>query len=48
MKLITMHKTDSGEKAKILKTEAKKLARRAKAAMKVQRHCPRPERRPAS
>jgi hypothetical protein len=30
-----MHKTDSGEKAKILKAEAKKLARRAKAAMKV-------------
>jgi len=30
-----MHKTDSGEKAKALKAEAKKLARRAKAAMKV-------------
>jgi hypothetical protein len=29
-----MHKTDSGEKAKILMTEAEKLARRAKAAMK--------------
>jgi hypothetical protein len=30
-----MHKTDSGEKAKILKAEAEKLARRAKAAMKA-------------
>ncbi len=30
-----MHKTDSGEKAKALKAEAKKLARRAKTAMKV-------------
>jgi hypothetical protein len=30
-----MHKTDSGEKAKALKAEAEKLARRAKAAMKA-------------
>jgi hypothetical protein len=30
-----MHKTDSGEKAKILKAEAEKLARRGKAAMKA-------------
>jgi len=30
-----MHKTDSGEKAKALKAEAEKLARRAKTAMKV-------------
>jgi hypothetical protein len=30
-----MHKTDSGEKAKALKAEAEKLARRAKAVMKA-------------
>jgi len=30
-----MHKTDSGEKAKALKAEAEKLAKRAKAAMKA-------------